>query len=83
MSDSYVYVNFMSVKDAQSGFDILCKAAADNNDFLSYNNFKEIVSGNIYACDPAYGWTLEKFKTSQIKPNYHMYVLEIPYPEQY
>lgn len=79
----YIYVNFMSVNDAQNGFDILCQAAVDNNDFLSYNNFKNIVSEKIYACHPAYGWTLEKLKTSRIKPNYHMYVLEMPYPEQY
>lgn len=83
MESNHIYVNFMSVKSAKNGFDILCQAAIDNDNFLSYNNFKEIVSGKIYACNPSYGWTLELLRTSQIKPNYHMYVLEMPYPQQY
>ena len=77
----YMYLNFMSVEEAQGGLNILCKAAADNNGFLSYNEFRKIVYGKPYNCDPRDGWTLEMLQTSEIEPNYHMYVLKMPVPE--
>jgi hypothetical protein len=52
-----------------------------NNNFLSYKDFKLIVSDKVYNTKPTYGWTLEMLMESKILPNYHMFVLELPSPE--
>lgn len=76
-----IYINFMSHDSAQRGFNILLDHAKKNNDFLSYKDYKLIVSDAVYNTEPTYGWTLEMLMKSKILPNYHMFVLELPYPE--
>ena len=73
-------LNFMTAEAAQHGFDILYNEASDNNGFLSYNRFRELVYGTATNCDPTYGWTLKMIQDSTIEPNYHMHVLNMPGP---
>ena len=75
------YVDFMSHEEAQKGFDILLDYATRNNNFLSYNEYRNIVHGKSYNLKPTYGWTVEMLMEYKILPNYHMFALELPYPE--
>lgn len=74
---------FRSHQDADDAFDILYKEAINNNGFLSYNRFMELVYGQITECDPTYGWSLEALKRCKYEPYRRLHILRVPCPDRY
>lgn len=71
-------IMFASKNDADLGLNELINAALENDNFLSYNQFKKIVHEKEMRCNPNLGWSVDMLREAKHFMCHHFHIVELP-----